>query len=92
PEKRAGFTMNGKSPETANTRPPEHFPVRFLGFSVRFSVVCVHVLDFPVFFQERKIAGNSKYAGSRAFSGQVFLYDAASGIKPLHDLGPPSRI
>jgi len=51
------------SPETANTRLPEHFPVRFLGFSVRFSVVCSHVLDFPVFFQERKIRRKQQIRG-----------------------------
>ncbi|WP_269973069.1 hypothetical protein [Pseudomonas aeruginosa] len=64
--------MNGKSPETANTRPPEHFPVRFLGFSVRFSVVRSKTGKKSRFHHERKIAGNSKYEASRAFSGQVF--------------------
>ncbi|WP_212567759.1 hypothetical protein, partial [Pseudomonas aeruginosa] len=44
-------------------------------FSVRFSVfsgLCGHIAVFEAISSNGKSTGNSKYAGSRAFSGQVF--------------------
>lgn len=51
-------------------------------FSVRFSVfsgLCGHIAVFEAISSNGKSTGNSKYAASRAFSGQVFHSDAETG-------------